>query len=356
VTSARSDTPSGQNGARATLRDVAKLAGVHVTTASRVMDPQRSGTVNPSTADRVLRAAETVGYRKHLVASNLRRGRTGTVGVVVPDLANPYFALVVRGVYERLERAGEMVSVVAETRDDPARFDRILGHLAERRVDGIIVAAARAGDALRLEYFAENSAPVVLAVRSLPDSRVPVVCTGDHDGGVLAASHLVALGHHIVGQIRGPSEIGPFRTRAEGFAEAVSRSGKCVVETREPAIAAVYEEGYRLATELLHSDRRPTALFAGNDTMAIGAIDALRAAALSCPEDVSVIGYNDNAFMDHISPPLTTIRVANYEIGLRAAEILDALTRGEVVPRSSVFDAVLVVRESTRPIQATTPE
>jgi len=267
---------------------------------------------------------------------------------MVPDLTNPYYAPVIRGVADGLE-ANELVGVVTETRDDPARAMRLLEHLAERRVDGLITLAARDGDALRLEEFSERVAPVVLGVRSLTVCRLPAVHTDERRGGALAARHLVALGHRRLGQLRGPPETNAFPSRAIGFAEE-ARALECeVLEPATPGKAPTYDEGLRLTRELLQNTNPvPTALFAGNDLMAVGAIDAVRDAGLRCPEDISVIGYNDSPFVDHLSPPLSTIRVASYEIGYRAAAVLLALLRGEVVPRSSIFEPLLVERGSTQ--------
>ncbi|HTW97538.1 MAG TPA: LacI family DNA-binding transcriptional regulator [Acidimicrobiales bacterium] len=337
-----------QRDRRATLRDVARLADVHVTTASRALDSQRASSVSAGTAERVKRAAKVLDYRPHELARNLRRGRTGTVGVVVPDLTNSHFAFVVRGVADGLEANG-LVTVVTESGDDRARFNRLLDHLGDGRVDGIVMAAAREGDGARLERYARAVVPVVLAVRTFRGTRLPSVYTEDRLGGALAARHLLELGHRRIAQVPGPERISPFRARSRGFVDTMRQAGLAVHGTALGAVAPTREEGERLTGELLSRSKRarPTAVFAANDSMAVGALAAINRRGLRCPDDISVVGYNDNAFAALMSPPLTTVRAANYEVGFRSAEILQAVLQGEVVPRVSTFDPVLVVRSST---------
>ena len=199
-----------------TLRDVARAAGVHYSTASRSLDPINVRLINPATVVRVQQAAQELGYRPDLVARGLRRGRTGTIGIVVADLANPYIAPVLRGIAESLESRGVMPLIV-ETLDDQARLKRLLATLLSRRIDAIITSAARRGYADILTEVANAGTPVVLAVRDLANSGLPVVTHDDLRGGELAARHLIELGHRRLTQLRGPSDIQSFSDRGEGF-------------------------------------------------------------------------------------------------------------------------------------------
>lgn len=239
--------------------------------------------------------------------------------------------------------------LVADTEDDHAVLARILRHLAERRVDAIIMTAARLQDEALLLAIADGGVPVVTAIRTLPASGLPTVFHDDRAGGRLAAEHLLELGHTRLGQARGPEDVEPFLARGDAFAAAVSSAGATLVADRLPASRPTVEEGQRIAIDLLSTDRPPTALFAQNDTMAIGALLAVRELGLRCPEDVSVVGYNDGPFAAHTDPPLSTIRLAPYEIGRQAGRLaLMAIEhRGDTVEAHVAPE--LIVRRSTAP-------
>jgi LacI family transcriptional regulator len=335
--------------ANVTLRDVAKAAGVHYSTASRALSGDGALRVRAPTAERIQRAAEELGYRPHMGARGLRKGRTGIIGVVVADLGNSFIAPVIRGIENALEPRG-LMAVIAETQDEPGRFAKALEHLASRRVDALITSSARVGDAETVTAFAGREAPVVLVVRNLPGSGLPCVHADDRRGGELAAGYLIELGHRVLSQLRGPQDMQPFLERAEGFAETVLERGVELVEIDESAASPTHEEGQRLMVHLLAGRTpKPSAIFAHNDPMAIGALDVLVRSGLSCPGDVSIMGFNDNDFTDHVNPPLSTIRTHAYEMGRRAGELTTRLLEdGEVAVPDVIIPPLLIPRASTR--------
>lgn len=335
-----------------TLEDVARAAGVHYSTVSRALDPERFGRVNVATRKHVEAVARRMGYRRDMVASGLKRGRTHTVAVVVADLSNPFIAPVLRGIANRLETAG-LMSLIGETQDDTARLERILGHLLSRRVDAIILTAARLGDRAILRRLKRQGVPLVLAVRNVPGIRLPA-CTNDEQlGGTLAARHLLGLGHRRLAQLRGPMDIFSILERAEGFSKTVAAAGAVEVSVphaTEPTPTA--DEGSRLMRRLLDSKRPlPTAVFAHNDLMAIGALATMKERGLRCPEDISLIGYHDLPQVGHITPPLTTVRQPQDDLGRTAAEMTIGLLDGQ---RERMqwrrLAPTLIVRESTAPL------
>ena len=337
----------GNRGVRrsVTLREVAAAARVHVATASRALDSQTTHPVSPETRARVKRVAEELGYQHHILARGLRRGFSSTVGVVVADLGNPYTAPVLRGLQSRLE-AAEYMALMTESRDDSQVLARAVGHLLGRQVDGRVVLAVRSGDLDRVVGWASR-VPVVLAVRGLPGSGVPAVTHDDLGGAWLAAAHLAVLGHRRVVQLPGPPDVQPFKDRDDGFAEAAAELG-LEAWAVAPASRPVFEEGRRLMSAALRDLDGTTAVFANNDAMAMGAVRALRDAGLRCPDDVSVIGYNDVPMADCFDPPLTTIRLDGGDIGHQAGEaVLAAIRRLPVPGRDAPSLAELVVRAST---------
>jgi LacI family transcriptional regulator, galactose operon repressor len=359
VSTVRRDDPSRPNhggrrrsGGAATLKDVATLAGVHPATASRALDPGKIWLVHPQTRAKVQRAARDLGYRADVVARSLRRGQTTTLGVVVADLANLFVPPVLRGLTTALERRGFM-ALIAETEDEDERLRFSLENLLSRRVDAIILTGARLGDESLLEKIAVEGVPVVLAIRALPGSVLPAVTADDFGGGQIAASYLGELGHEFVAELRGPADVQPFVDRTAGFARAAADLGLRVTGA-ERAVHPTVTEGRRLMDRLLAREKPlPTAIFAQNDSMAIGALDAVKAAGLTCPSDISILGFNDVPLVDHFDPPLSTIRFPSTEIGRFAAELAVTLITDPTAEVESVtLPPTLVPRATTAPPSA----
>lgn len=329
-----------------TLHDVASEAGVHPSTASRALDPTKSDRVKESTRQRIVEVAERLGYRPDMVARGLQSGRTGTVGVVVADLGNTFVTPLLHGIAAAIEEE-EMLSVVAESRDDHARLTGILDHMFSRRVDGIVVIAARTGDQAVLEAI-NRLFPVVLASRPLEDTPLHQVTHDNEEGGRLVAQHLKGLGHQTVAQLEGPADVLNFPRRARGFREIVESEGMTEVIVPDRAEIPNMEEGQRLTELLLEtSTQLPTAVFAHNDLMAIGALTVLRARGLRVPEDMSLVGYNDMPLIGQLSPPLTSIRYNSYEVGRRSGEMMIELLSGND-PENVSLDPAIVSRGSSR--------
>ena len=209
--------------ATVTLKDVAERAGVDVSTASRALSADKSSLVKATTRNRVLAAAEELGYRGNLQASALRRGRTGTVGVIVADLGNPFIGPVLRGIAGTLG-SRDLLPIMTETRDLSSELAKVCDKLLAQRVDGIIATAGRYGDRALLKRVARE-VPLVLAVRDLPGSGIPAISHDDVTGGRLAARHLLDLGHTRLAQLEGPEDIWSFEGRGQGFRDTVHAAG-----------------------------------------------------------------------------------------------------------------------------------
>jgi LacI family transcriptional regulator len=343
-----------ENGAgaprRGTQKDVAAAAGVHPSTVSRSLDPAKASRVNDETRRRVLAAARALDYQADRVAGGLRRQRTFTVGVLVTDYESPFYGALVRGIRLRLERDG-YAPISLETQDRHERLLSSIRLLSERRVDGVITAATRAGDAGTLRQLVRSGMPVVMAVRWIRGLGIPIVANDDLRGGALAAEYLVRLGHRRIAQLHGPTDIEAFNERSLGYRSALARAGLPAGDPVEFARTPTVDEGRRLMhLALERSDPTPTAVFAHNDILAIGAMEALRDANLECPGDVSIVGYNDMPLTEHLAPPLTTVRMPTGEVGQVAADVLLRLIEGrEASPVSISLEPQLVERASTSP-------
>jgi LacI family transcriptional regulator len=342
-------TSNSAPGARVTLKDVARMAGVHPGTASRALNLETRELVNDDTARRVLAAAERLGYRPNPIARGLKTARSYTVGVLIPDLTNPLFPPIVRGIQDRLEEAA-YTPLIANTENDPDRERADFEAMRARQVDGFIAATARRGHDL-LTRPGELGLPVVLVNRRLEDASLPAVVGDDKAGIRLAVRHLVELGHARIAHLAGPQELSTGYLRYEGFLEAMRDAG---LEPDPNLIligdAVIESEGSRLCADLLDSGREFTAIVAANDLMALGCYDVLEERGIPCPARVSVVGFNDMPFAAHFRPPLSTVRIPQYELGARSAELLlDVLQNGEVPPTQVSLEPELVVRASTGP-------
>jgi LacI family transcriptional regulator len=309
-----------------TLRDVAVRAGVHPATASRALNPETRILVSEDTARRVLDAAEALGYSPNPVARSLRTRRSHTVGVLIPDLNNPLFPPIVRGIEDRLAAAG-YVALIGNTDSDDKRERMVFDQMRARHVDGLVLATAR----LRHPLLAEASRaeiPVVLINRLAQDYSFPSVTVDNERGVRMAVSHLAGLGHRRIAHIAGPQEMSTGLSRYRGFVTAMESSGLQVDSDLVVfAKAFTVEEGLRCARLLLERGggqavAECTAIAAANDMLAVGCYAALDECGLSCPEDISVVGFNDMPFIDRLRPPLTTIRFPHYQVGTEAAQLL----------------------------------
>jgi LacI family transcriptional regulator len=340
--------PRAPGAGRPTLRDVARAADVHPSTVSRALDPRATYLVQDKTRARVRAIAADLGYRTDVVARSLRRRETTTVGVIVTDLGNPVFAPVLRGIARRLEASG-FIALITETQDDRERLRVAVDKLRERRVDALIVGATRKGDAEILGSVVDDGIPVVLAVRSLIGSGISAVTADDFAGGEIAATYLAELGHVHVAEIAGPHEVRSFLDRSTGFRRAAEERGLSVVRLNAEPDDPSPDTGARLTEGILdRDDEPPTAIFAHNDSMAIGVLRALRGRGISCPGEISVLGYNDAPFSDSINPPLSTIGFPWDGIGVAAAEVALSLIEDPTKAVSSLtFPPTLMRREST---------
>ncbi len=331
--------------APATLRDVARLAQVHPGTVSRALNPDTRRLVNEDTARRVIEAAEELGYRPNPIARGLKTNRSFTVGVLVPDLQNPLFPPIVRGIQDRLEQAG-YTPLIANTDNDPERERNDFDAMRARQVDGVIAATARLDPE---DELSEGALPLVYVLRRHVAGAVPAATADDRRGCELAVEHLVGLGHTRIAHLGGPPGISTGRERHEGFVAAMARAGLQVDRDLVRFGAAFTEpEGRRLCDELLASGAEATAIVAGNDLMALGCYDGLAARGIGCPGDMSVVGFNDMPFAERFNPPLTTIGVPQYEMGAAAAELLlERMQDAGAVAREVTLPPRLVVRGST---------
>jgi LacI family transcriptional regulator len=335
-----------------TLRDVARLAGVHPGTASRALNDATRILVKAETVERVTAAANALGYKPNYLARSFKTRRTLSIGVIIPDINNPLFPPMLRGVEDRLADAG-YVALLANTENDGQRERRIFDELLGRQVDGLVLATARRDDP-RLVELGKEGVPMVLVNRVVDDHAFSSVSVDDGAGVRLVVDHLGRLGHRRIGHVAGPQSYSTGFGRYRGFVTSMTSNG-LTVDSRLVSFASSFSiaEGLRCARELLSRTSPPTAIVAGNDMLALGCFTVLEELGLRCPEDVSIVGFNDMPFIDRLRTPLTSVRIPHYEIGTHAAELmLERIERPDSPLKVLLLAPELVVRASTAPMRA----
>jgi LacI family transcriptional regulator len=333
---------------RVTLKDVARVAGVHVSTVSRALDPRTRHLLTDDVVQSIRRVSDELNYRPNAAAATLRTNRSRSVGVVVPDITNPVFPPIIRGIEDGLLTHGYL-AILANTDGHLDREAEIADTLRARGVDGLILASVEREDRA-ISKLAGEGLPIVTVNRSVDDQAVSSVVNDEAGGIRLILDHLTSLGHLAIANIAGPQT---FSTGVERYLAFESEREARGLSPGAGLVAFASgfneSEGERCAEELLARGVSFSALVCSNDRLAVGAIAALRRQGLECPADVSVTGYNDMPLADRLSPPLTTIRIQQYEVGVDAADLLMRMIENplEHEPRHIVRPVELVVRGST---------
>ncbi|HYF91592.1 MAG TPA: LacI family DNA-binding transcriptional regulator [Symbiobacteriaceae bacterium] len=329
-----------------TIRDVAKTAGVGLGTVSRVLN--NSGYVKPETRERVLQAADYLGFVPNMVARSLVRKTTSTIGLIIPDITNPFFPAVTRGVEDEASEAGFTV-FLCNTDNDPGMEAQDVKKLRERQVDGMIFVGTTDRREL-VEALLAEGIPVVVTDRQVADLDVDSVLVDNAAGARSACRHLIDLGHAQIAHAAGHRLTRTGQERFAGYTQALQEAG---IPADEGLIAwgdFTVESGYRVAQVLLGRAPRPTAVFAANDMMAFGVLRAAQEAGIAVPEELSVVGFDDIQMAGLFRPGLTTVRQPAYEMGRLAMTLLLERIAGSALgnSRHHSFQPELVVRGTTR--------
>ena len=329
------------------LKDVAEAAGVHISTASRALNERTAALLNPETLERVRETADGLGYRVNGMARALKTRRSLSVGMVVPDITNPFFPPAVRGAQDVLDRAGYSL-LLSSSDNDPGKARRQVAAMLEGQVGGLLLAMALRDDPLVSELRADGT-PLVLVNRTIDRGGVSAVVPDDFHGALEAVEHLYSLGHRRLAFVGGPLANSNGARRRASFDQTVARLGLLEVAALE-ATAFDEDSGYVAAQTLLAEHPRITGVVAGNDLLAVGIIAAAAEQGRTCPADISVVGFNDMLLASRLQPPLTTIRIPQYDVGARAAELLVTLVDDPGRhPETVLISGELIVRGSTAP-------
>jgi LacI family transcriptional regulator len=332
-----------------TLKDIAEAAGVTIATASRSLTGAYG--VHRATRERVLAVAERLKYRPNRVARGLATGRSHTLGLVISDIRNPFFAELARGAEDAACAAGCEVILCNSDLDCDKQMSYTQS-LLEKRVDGIIMNSVAGLSRAQQQQLEDCGAPIVLLNRPRGTLNFSTVCTDNARGGELAGEYLARLGHRVIAHLTGPKDHGNLSDRCSGFLKGIQARRTGV----EPIIIHgdhTFHGGYEMARKLFTRRRDVTAIFAGNDVIAFGVVRAAIENGLRIPDDLSLVGFDNVELSGILHPPLTTVHQPKYEIGQAAVEILLRLskdTNGRT-PEHRLLGVQLIERQSCRSLK-----
>jgi DNA-binding LacI/PurR family transcriptional regulator len=333
-----------------TIKDVARESGVNISTVSRALNNGYG--VNDQTREHVIAVAARLNYRPNRIARGLVTGRSHSLGLIISDIRNPFFAEVSRGA-EDAARAGSCDLVLCNSDLDANKQMQYVQSLLEKRIDGIIMNSVSVLSHEQQAQLAGSGVPIVLLNRPASNHTFSTVCADNESGGALAARYLLGLGHRKIAHLTGPRQHGNLSDRTRGFVRALQSAENPV----QPVVLHGkfnFDGGTELTKKLLNEHPDVTAIFAANDVMAFGVVQAVLGRGLRIPEDLSLIGFDNIEFSVIVHPPLTTIHQPKYEMGYAAVDILLRLARdkGKQTPEHRRLGVELIERLSCQEARA----
>jgi DNA-binding LacI/PurR family transcriptional regulator len=327
-----------------TIYDVAKKAGVSIATVSNVVNG--TGKIGDKTKLKVLEIMKEINYRPSVVASALMGKSTYTIGLLIPDISNPFFAEIARSVEDRGHELGFNL-VICSTDNNPKKEAQYLSLLKQKSVDGIILGTGLRND-ITLKELQEENVPIAVIARETTSITANSVLVDDYSGGYQATSHLIELGHERIAVIAEDLNVMSSRERVRGYKQALEEKGLNVDEKYILVSDFTVEDGKKITHQLLDSDNPPTAVFACNDMLAIGVIQAARDKGYNIPEKLSVVGFDNTILATVTDPPLTTVAQPILEMGHQVVDLLiQEIKEKKKVKKRIMLSPDLIVRKTT---------
>ncbi|UOQ44001.1 LacI family transcriptional regulator [Halobacillus salinarum] len=329
----------------ATIKDVAKLAGVAISTASYALNG--SSKISGETKKKVEEAAKTLNYKKNGLASDLKRTKTNTIALILTDLSGPFYSELIKGVQDVTTANGyDLIacSSIGGSKSTAAKF------LTEKRVDGAIILAHNISDEIALEA-AKHNFPIVVLDRHLESESIYQVEVDNVHGGYLATEYLIKRGHKEIAYVSGPSNSHDNILRFQGYMEALEDNHIPYQPKWKIVSDFTRSGGYRATKLLIAQNDLPEAIFYANDEMAIGGMQAFKEKGIQVPDDISMIGFDDIQLAEYVHPPLTTIQQPKYEAGSLAVHLIFQVLGGEKINHHYKLTTDLIERKSVRVIQ-----
>lgn len=331
----------------ATMKQVAERAGVSISTVSHVINNTRI--VSGDVRQRVQHVIDELRYIPSAVARSLKNDKTDTIGVLVPNSSNPYFAELIRWIEDAAFQLGYNM-ILCNAHGGGDKQSAYLRLLMEKRIDGLVLVASGADDEQDL-MLRNDAVPIVQLERALPGLGADIVLAGQEEGAYQATRHLIELGHRAIACVSGPADLPRARERVAGYLRAMDEAGLPVPPGRVFHDEFTSAGGHAAFARLLAQPHPPSAVFVTSDLMALGALCAAGRAGVRIPAELSVIGYDDIDGAGYTNPPLTTVAPPKREMARLAIEQLIERIKGHAAPlRATALSSTLVVRASTGPL------
>ncbi|WP_256388328.1 MULTISPECIES: DNA-binding transcriptional regulator CytR [unclassified Salinivibrio] len=330
----------------ATMKDVAHIAGVSTATVSRaLMNPEK---VSASTRKKVEQAVVEAGYSPNSLARNLRRNESKTIVAIIPDICDPYFSEIIRGIEEAAMEHGYLV-LLGDSAQQQNRENSFVNLVFTKQADGMLLLGTDVPfDVSKPEQ--KNLPPLVMACEYAPELELPTVHIDNLTAAFEAVNYLTQVGHTRIANITGATHTALTQFRTQGYQQALRRAGITVNPAYSVTGDFSFASGARAMTSLLSLPEPPTAVFCHCDVMAVGAMQQAKRLGMRVPQDISIVGFDDIQFAEYCDPPLTTVSQPRYDIGRQAMLMLLSILRGrDVNAGSRLLDAKLVIRESVAP-------
>ncbi|RED94979.1 LacI family DNA-binding transcriptional regulator [Marinoscillum furvescens] len=332
-----------------TIVDIANHLGITPSAVSKAFSDHPR--ISDKTKKAVRQAAEQLGYHQNTLATGLRRGRSGLIGVLVPGIHFSFFSTIIKAIEETLSEKGYSV-IISQSRDQLAKEIRQLDNLMKAQVEGVIASVSlETNNSAHFQKICKRI-PVVLFDRTLRDLEVSKVVVDDYMGSIKAVDHLVEKGYRRIAHIGGLSHVEPFRIRQEGYRAGMQKHGLEILEGYEQSSKLTVADGESIMNDLLKLPSPPDAIYAASDLPAYGVIKCLKERGIAVPQEVGVVGFSNEAYTEMVSPTITTLEQHSENMGLIAAKsMLEQLQHQyddkEYVPQQSTLTPKLVIRESS---------
>jgi LacI family transcriptional regulator len=333
------------------IRELADKLGLSPTTVSRVLNGKsKKFRISKETSRKVLDAALKYNYSPNRIARGLKLEKTDTIGLIIPDIANPYFGSIAKTIEVEARNSGYSI-ILCDSLDDEITEAELLQLLAGRKVDGIIIAPT-GKSSLHVTEILQQGIPVMVIDRYFPNTELPFVTTDNHFGALLATEHFIKMGHRNIACIQGINGISTNSERVTGFRDALQKHGIPVNESMILGTDFGEENGYIQTKKLLEIPNRPTAIFALSNLISLGTLRALKEAGLTVPDDISIVSFDEQPWSAFLACPMTTVEQPREEIGRRAFDSLLNII-DKVLPTKSenmMLQPRLIYRESVKKI------
>jgi LacI family transcriptional regulator len=334
---------------RTTIVDIASKIGITASTVSKVFSNHPR--ISAETREKVFKTAKELGYQPNILATGLRKGHSGLIGVVVPAVNYSFFSSAIKGIEEQITAAGYNV-IIAQTRDQFDLEKKQLEGLLRAQVEGLIGSIAAGTTDHSVYRNIAFQIPLVLFDRTFSAFNISEVTIDDFEGAVKAVEHLISKGYQRIAHLAGYEHVQPFRKRIEGYKAALIRHGLKVDEGLILQCAPNKDEGEEAMKKLLNLERPPDAIFATSDYLAYGAMKAIKKRGLSIPSDIGVVGFSNEEFSSQVTPSITTVNQQSETMGSIAAKLLieqlaASKEGGTYVVQREILEPQLIIRESS---------